>query len=88
MCKHAATSYVTATHREFGDFITVQCDVCGVMLPKADIPDGVFDTWHEGGRFPALDIVAANRAVDLQWRRAVGDEVERMATVVWAVRNG
>ena len=89
MCKHAATSIVTATHREFGDFLTVQCDLCGVMLPDADVPVEVFEAWNDGALpLPRLDIPASNRAVDALWRAVLAGEAHELQVVVEAVNGG
>ena len=89
MCRHTQTSIVVATNRDHGeDFLTVQCDLCGMGLPDADIPAEVFDAWLDAGlRLPQVDLAAYKRALDVQWRMAVDGELSELR-VLAEVLNG
>jgi hypothetical protein len=68
-----------------GPFLTVQCDVCGAVLPAAPIAPETVDAWNAGAmRVPRMDYPAYCGAVDAAWRDVLAGDVaglERFAKV-------
>ena len=64
-CHHDHTTIVEDQRDNVGTFLNTQCDVCGMCLPKAPIPDATFDAWYDGKlRVPAVDRDALKAAID------------------------
>ena len=58
-----------------GNVITVQCDICGAMLPKEPIPDETIDAWHAGNlRIPHIDAPAWVEATKRMVHKAFADD--------------
>ncbi|MBK8773207.1 MAG: hypothetical protein IPM06_22630, partial [Rhizobiales bacterium] len=72
-----------------GDFLTVQCDICGECLPAALIPDEVFDGWMwDGVKYPRLDYQAYCRATDASIRRCFDVGTAELALFTGMIAHG
>lgn len=87
-CHHDATSLVQMDSRG-GPFLTVQCDVCGAVLPGAAIDAATLDAW-DAGRLPVarMDYPAYCGAVDRAWRGVAAGDVAGMEVFVRVARKG
>ena len=64
-CRHDSTTIVEDQRDNVGVFLNTQCDVCGMCLPKAPIPEATFYAWYDGAlRVPAVDRDALKAAID------------------------
>lgn len=80
-CKHTHTSLVEMTHKEFGEFLTVQCDVCGDVLPRRPIDDDTLIAWEcRTLRVPRMDYPAYAAATDRAWRDVLLSELAPLVT--------
>ena len=74
-CKHDSTSLVEMDSKN-GPFLTVQCDVCGAVLPQAPIDAATFDAWDSGAlKVARMDYPAYCGAVDRAWRDVLAGDV-------------
>ena len=87
-CHHDATSLVQMDSRG-GPFLTVQCDVCGAVLPGAAIDAATLDAW-DAGRLPVarMDYPAYCGAVDRAWRGVAAGDVAGLEVFVRVARKG
>ena len=86
-CRHDATSLVEMDSKG-GAFLTVQCDVCGAVLPGAPIDAATFDAWDAGRlRVARMDYLAYCGAVDRAWRDVFGGEAARLEVFVKVARG-
>ena len=87
MCKHGATSLVDMDSKG-GPFLTVQCDICGAVLPDAPIADATVDAWNTGAlRVPRMDYPAYCAAVDAGWRDVLAGDVAGLEQFVKVARG-
>jgi len=71
-----------------GPFLTVQCDVCGAVLPDAPIAAVTFDAWNAGTlRVPRMDFPAYSSAVDRAWRDVRATDAAGLETFVRVARG-
>ncbi len=89
MCNHGDKSLVEMTVPSIGSVITIQCDVCGAMLPREPIADEIIDAWNAGEfQIPHIDTAAWKRAVTYMIRAAfVDEEVSDLATFAKVARQ-
>ena len=86
-CKHGATSLVEMDSKN-GPFLTVQCDVCGSVLPGADIDAATFDAWDAGAlKVARMDYPAYCGAVDRAWRDVLAGDVAGLEVFVKVARG-
>jgi hypothetical protein len=98
-CKHGSTSLVQGEMRStykdrdnndksFGPFLTVQCDICGAVLPRVEIDDATLFAWNNGTlKVPALDGHPYRTATEAIIRDLYAEEVARLETFAAAVRG-
>jgi hypothetical protein len=87
MCKHSNTSLVEMDSKH-GPFLTVQCDLCGTVLPDAPIAAATLDAWNAGSRAVArMDYPAYCDAVDRAWRDVRSGDVAGMETFAKVARG-
>ncbi len=88
MCKHVDTSIVYMDTKEFGPFVTVQCDLCGAVLPGAEVPDATLFAWLDGKlKLPRMDFGAYCRAVDVAWAEVLDDGTRKLGTFLQIVNS-
>ena len=86
-CRHGATSLVEMDSKG-GPFLTVQCDVCGAVLPDAPIDAATVDAWERGAlRVARMDYLAYCGAVDRAWRDVLAGDVAGLETFVKVARG-
>jgi len=87
-CKHTHTSLVEMTHKEFGEFLTVQCDFCGDVLPHAEIDDADLFAWEDGRlRVARMDYPAYAAATDRLWQRVTLGDLAPLVTFAAMVKG-
>ncbi len=87
-CKHSHTSLVHMNHKEFGEFLTVQCDVCGDVLPHAEIDDADLFAWEDGRlQVPRMDYPAYAAATDRAWKFVLLGDLAQLVTFAEVVRK-
>lgn len=81
-CKHSDVSLVEMDSKQ-GPFLTVQCDVCGSVLPGAEIAAATVDAWNSGAlRVARMDYPAYCAAVDAGWRDVLAGDVAGLEAFV------
>ena len=71
-----------------GAFLTVQCDVCGAVLPGAPIDAATFDAWDSGTlKVARMDYAAYCAATDRAWRDVLAGDVAGLETFVKVARG-
>ena len=71
-----------------GPFLTVQCDVCGAVLPDAPIDAATVDAWNGGAlKVARMDYLAYCGAVDRAWRDVLAGDVAGLETFVKVARG-
>lgn len=74
-CKHASTRLVEITLPQRGTALSIQCNLCGRMLPRTIISDNLFDAWHSGTlRVPHIDTTAWVAATQAMVDAALEDD--------------
>lgn len=87
MCRHDATSLIDMDSKS-GPFLTVQCDVCGAVLPQAEVDAATFDAWDAGSlKVPRMDYAAYCGAVDRAWRDVLAGDVAGLEMFVKVARG-
>lgn len=98
-CKHTATSLVQGEMRStykdhndndkpFGPFLTVQCDICGAVLPRVEIDDATLFAWNNGTlKVPVMDYKAYKTATEREIAHLYRDETTRLATFAEVARG-
>jgi hypothetical protein len=85
-CRHDATSLVEMDSKN-GPFLTVQCDVCGAVLPQAEIDAPTFAAWDSGAlKVAHMDYLAYCGAADRAWRDVLAGDVAGLDVFVRVVR--
>ena len=86
-CKHDSTSLVEMDSKN-GPFLTVQCDVCGAVLPGADIDAATFDAWDSGSlKVARMDYTAYCGAVDRAWHDVLAGDVATLEVFAKVARG-
>lgn len=72
--------------RDFGPFLTVQCDVCGTCLPDAPLDDATLNAWLHGDlRVARMDYPAYCHGVDALLREVLAPETHALGVFVAAL---
>jgi hypothetical protein len=88
MCKHTDVSLVQGEMREHGPFLTVQCDMCGLCLPRVEIDDATLFAWNAGTlKVATMDYKAYKAATEKEIAQLYRDEVARLATFAEVARG-
>ena len=87
-CRHDSTTIVHDFRENVGAFLNTQCDVCGMCLPKAPIPEATFFAWLDGKlRVPEVDRDAYKHAIDAAFVE-LGTEAYELEMFVRVAANG
>jgi hypothetical protein len=79
MCKHSNVSLVQGEMRDYGPFLTVQCDLCGQCLPRTEIDDATLFAWNAGTlKVATMDYKAYRTATEREISRLYSEETERL----------
>lgn len=86
-CRHGATSLVEMDSKN-GPFISVQCDMCGAVLPQVPIDEATYNAWECGAlKVARMDFLAYCGAVDRAWRDVLADDAAGLGMFVKVARG-
>jgi hypothetical protein len=88
MCKHNDVSLVQGEMRDYGPFLTVQCDMCGAVLPRVEIDDATLYAWNAGTlKVATMDYKAYRAATEREIAQLYREETARLATFAEVARG-